>query len=145
MTKEQKEYDSSKPLRNRKHEIFAREMAKNPTEPQEKAYLKAYPESSLEAAKPHASRLVSNGNVRERVMALMTEAGAGLKDVSRVVSKHLHGDNAPVSMDAAKTILKVSSALDEQRAETVSFNPIQINFIVHAPQSATPIIEADNG
>jgi hypothetical protein len=74
-------------------------------------------------------------------MALMTEAGAGLKDVSRVVSKHLHGDNAPVSMDAAKTILKVSSALDEQKQTEASYNPVQINIIIEGKdtQSTMPI------
>ena len=75
-------------------------------------------------------------------MALMAQSGASLEDVSRVVAKHMHGDNAPVSMDACKTVLKVSGALDEQKQDTQSYNPVQINIIIEKDKAQpTTIID----
>lgn len=130
MAKQQKNYDPSKPLRNRKHEKFCQVLAKNPEANQSEAYKEVYPDIQEDTAVVNASRLLGNANVRDRVMALLTKDNAGLKDVSSVMSKHLHGDNAPVSADMCKTILKVAGALDEQKQTNASYNPVTINFIV---------------
>jgi len=144
MTKEHKEYNPLKPLKNRKHEAIAKKVASDPQIEQTIAYKEQYPNVSPESLPAAASRLLNSVNVRERVMALLSASAKRpiLEAVSDKINEHMNGDNAPVSMDACKTVLKVSGAMDEAKADAQSFNPIQINFIVHAPQSATPIIEA---
>ena len=142
MKKEHKEYDASKPLRNRKHEVFAQQLAKNPEAPQSEAYAKVYPLTDPVNAVPSASRLLSNDNVRARVMTLLERSGAGLKRVSERISEHLEqSENLPVSMDACKTVLKVAGVMDEQKQADTSYNPVQINIIIEGKdtQSTMPI------
>lgn len=141
MVKKHKEYDASKPLPNRRHETFAQELAKNPQANQTQAYLKVYPESAIKSAQDNASRLIGQDRVRERVMALMSKERPILDKVADRINAHIDGDNAPVSMDACKTVLKVAGALDEAKQSEASYNPVQINIIIEGKdtQSTMPI------
>ena len=120
--------DASKPLKNRKHELFARALAKNPTEPQSKAYKEVYPGVTDESATVRASTVLSNVSVRDRMLHLLSASAKRpiLEKVSDKINEHMDGDNAPVSMDACKTILKVAGAMDEAERKESSFNPTQI-------------------
>lgn len=60
----------SGPLKNARHEKFAQNLAQGQT--QTEAYLNAGYEATPDAAKAHASRLVTNGNVAARVAELQT-------------------------------------------------------------------------
>lgn len=118
----------TKPLKNLKHEKFARELAKNPKQSQTEAYSKIYNVDD-NTAKTSASRLLSNDNVRQRVLDLMSSSAGRpiLEKVGDRINDHIDGDNAPVSMDACKTVLKVAGVLDaDTTKQEASYNPVQI-------------------
>ena len=120
--------DPNRPLRNRKHEKFCQVLAKNPGVNQSIAYKEVYPIVYDNSAVTAASRLLSNVNIRDRVLSIMSRDGKDIMEkVSDKVNQHIDGDNAPVSMDACKTVLKISGALDEpDRKADTSYNPVQI-------------------
>jgi hypothetical protein len=138
MDKTPEERQSSRPLRNRKHEKFCQVLAKNPEANQSLAYKKVYPSVMESTAVVNASKLLSNTNIRDRVLSLMSRGGKNiLEKVSDKVNEHIDGTNAPVSMDACKTVLRVAGALDEQKQDAQAFMPTQINIIIRQADKAT--------
>lgn len=137
MTKSDVPFDPSKPLRNRKHEKLAQELAKRPQDSQSEIYKEIYPKVSEEASIPAASRLLSNVNIRERVLSLLSKSANRpiLEKVSDKVNEHIDGENAPVSMDACKTVLKIAGALDDQRQAETSYNPTAIIINIVTPKT----------
>jgi hypothetical protein len=123
-------FDPTKPLKNLKHEKLARKIALDPKKTQTEAYLEVYSTNEPDSARASASEILAKPNVRERVLALMSKDRPILEKVSERVNQHIDGDNAPVSMDACKTVLKIAGTLDEQKIAESSYNPVQINFIV---------------
>ena len=123
---------TSKPLKNRKHELFARELAKKPTESQDKAYMRVYPEADPKSAVCASSRLLSNVNIRQRVMDLMSIERPILEKVSERMNKHVDSDTESISLDACKTVFRIAGAMNEDKQEGTSYNPTQINIIIQS-------------
>jgi hypothetical protein len=118
--------DPSKPLKNRRHELLIKKVLENPKIDQQDAYLEIFPTDNPKTAQAQSSMLLNSKPVRERMMYLFDKHKASLDDTAEIISKHMRGDNAPVSMDACKTILKVAGAMDEAERKESSFNPTQI-------------------
>jgi len=65
------------PLENEQHERFVQELLMH--RPQVRAYLKAYPDSSYEAARANSCRLIADNGVKERFAFLKTEQRSRLR------------------------------------------------------------------
>ena len=126
MKKTKAPIDPTKPLPNRRHEAFARTLAKNPQMTQDQAYLKVYPESVGQSAIANASRLISNDNVRQRVMTLLDKVDAGLPRATQRLKDHLESNTESISLDATKTVFKLAGAMDEYKEQGQVYNPVQI-------------------
>jgi hypothetical protein len=121
------------PLKRIKQEQFARAVIESGS--QTEAYQKVYG-VDYDVAKSNASDSLSKPNVRARVMELLTENKAGLSDVSKRIAEHVHGENAPVSLSACQTVLKVAGAMDEAEKSQASYNPTMIvirKIVVNQP------------
>jgi hypothetical protein len=125
---------ASKPLKNRKHEAFARELAKQPSQSQDSAYLKVYPSADPNSAIAAASRLLSNVNVRQRVMELMSRERPILERVSERMNDHVDSSTESISLEACKTVMRIAGAMNEEKQADSSYNPTQINIIIR-PQT----------
>jgi len=123
-----------KPLKNRKHEAFCRELAREPGQSQDSAYMKVYPSADPQSAIPAASRLLSNGNIRQRVIDLMSRERPILERVSERMNDHVDSDTESISLEACKTVMRIAGAMNEDKTEATSYNPTQINIIIR-PQT----------
>lgn len=99
----------TKPL-SKKHRRFVNEYLKcfNQTE----AYLKVYPTSTYDAARAHAARLVTNGNVREEIEKTLAEVHMSAEEALKLQAEIARGDMGQ--------IMEVSSNgfyLDMQKAQ----------------------------
>jgi hypothetical protein len=124
--------ENSKPLRNRKHEKFCQVLAKNPEANQSLAYKEVYPSVMESTAVVNASKLLSNTNIRDRVLSIMSRYSGKdiLKKASEKLSDHIDSPTESTSMDAVKCTLRIAGALDEQKADAQAFMPTQINIII---------------
>ena len=122
------ELDPNKPLRNRKHEKFAIELAKNPEAPQSEIYKEVYPECDTPSALANASRLLSNDTIRDRVLSLMSRYAKRdiVGKVSERLDQHIDSATESTSMDAIKTTLKLAGALTDEAKKEAVYNPVQI-------------------
>lgn len=136
-------FDPSKPLKNLKHEKLARKIALDPKKTQTEAYLEVFSTNDPDSARASASEILAKPNVRERVLALMSKDRPILEKVSERVNQHIDGDNAPVSMDACKTVLKIAGTLDEQKLAESSYSPTQINIIIRSNSNDSKAIDAE--
>ena len=113
------------PLKNLKHEKFAREMltSKTPTE----AIQKVYPDNIL---RPHVngSKLIHNENIRARILELMQEnAATSPLGVTKRLDELVSSENEGISMQAVNTTLKVYGLFDEQKTDS-NIASIHISF-----------------
>jgi hypothetical protein len=122
-------FDPNKPLKCLRQEKLARYIVENPKATQTQAYLSTYPTNNINTATAEASTILGKPNVRERVLALMSQYAK--RDIIGKVAENIsltldQRENLPVNMDACKTVLKVAGALDEQKQADQSYNPVQI-------------------
>jgi hypothetical protein len=120
--------DPSKPLKNPKHEIMARELAKGQC--QVDAYKRAYPKASNTTAQGNASRLIASTNINERALKLLDSVGLSEKKLAQTLNKHVDSETAQISLDATKTGFKLLGYGQESKESTQSYNPTQINIII---------------
>ncbi len=98
------------PLKNLQHEKFARALLEEPS--QAAAYSKVY-KQDLDIAKVNASQVLTNTNVKNRVIELMNAGRLGLAPITERLGKWIYDDDAPAqSMDAIKTAYKLHGVLD---------------------------------
>ena len=120
--------DPSKPLKNPKYEIMARELASGST--QVAAYKKAYPKSSDVTAKAVASSITHSHGINERALKLLDSVGLSEKKLAETLNRHVDSETAQISLDATKTGFKLLGYGQEAKDSTQSYNPTQINIII---------------
>lgn len=123
------------PLKNIKHEKFARAVVENPS--YSAAYKEVYKQPDAKLASDSGSRLLSdNVGVKNRVIEIMNESRLGLAPIVGRLSKWVYDDDSPAqSMDAIKTGLKLHGALDSDDKSGMNMQNIQINIATLTPDS----------
>lgn len=122
------------PLRNVKHEVFAREVINSDSHAE--AYRKVY--GDVNAPEVSASRLLTSVNIRERILELMQESGAtSIKNVVSKLGEGINSENEGIMMDGVKTALKAYGVFDEAK-DSANLNAIQIVFSDPAPKPNDP-------
>lgn len=98
------------PLENSRHELFAQALAAGKTADQ------AYADSGYAKSRPHASRLATKGNVRDRVQELQSRATKGVILTRQWVLERLV-ENANRAMQAEPPRDKEGNVVGEYKYE----------------------------
>lgn len=115
------------PLKNLRHEKFAREMINAPTN--KDAYIKAYPDVANNiVASNNASRLLDSVSVKARILELLQQNPATSPDgITKRLNELVASENEGIAMQAVNTGLKVYKMFDEDGGGN-TINAIQIVF-----------------
>lgn len=133
-----KPIDPSKPLKNPKHEMIAREIASGST--QIDAYRKYHPKAKESSVMACASRAVEMHGINQRALKLLESVGLTEEKLANTLNKHVDSMTESISMDATKTGFKLLGYGQEQRQAETSYNPVQINIIIEdsKPETVVP-------
>ncbi|MBF0252546.1 MAG: terminase small subunit [Candidatus Omnitrophica bacterium] len=135
----------SKELENKKHEVFCRELVKNKFNAT-KAYRETYPDSGLAAARTSASELLTNPNIKGRVLEILnTSQETNLEVIIASFSDDLNAvkpiitskdkniefvrDNSTI-LEAKKTLLKMYGALGDKFGALTDNRSVTFNLSV---------------
>jgi hypothetical protein len=124
MKKPNKVIDPSKPLKNVKHEIMARELAKGSS--QVDAYRKVYPNASDVTTNAIASRTINDNGINERALRLLEKAGLSEGKLAGSLNDCVDDDDKRIKLDATKFALGMIGYGKEQKIAESSYNPVQI-------------------
>lgn len=132
-------FNASKPLKNPKFEIMARERAKGSGKAE--AYMKAYPKASLNTARAN-SKIITTKGIDERALYLLAQSGLKESDLFNKLAEHVNGEDTRISFEGTKFALGMIGYGKEQKESSQVFAPVQINFVVHQtvkPNDVQPI------
>lgn len=118
----------SKPLRNPKQELFAQKVVENKGNISE-AYMIAHPSCSKESSYAASSRLLSTGNVRERIQHIMTQQGLSIEHLTNKLFQFTNSENEGIALEATKTGLKAHGAFDENKTSETNIEKIEVVFL----------------
>lgn len=114
------------PLKNIKHEKFAREILT--AENNKEAYLKVYPEQSTACASTSAGRLLNSVEVRQRILELLQEnEGTKPENLTRRLGQLVNSENEGIAIQSVNTALKAFKVFEED-SPGATLNAIQIVF-----------------
>ena len=99
------ERKAGEPLHNIKHEMFASSLIKNKGN-QTQAYLDTYKGITPESAKTNASRLLSDGNIRSRVIEIMDRNNLSIDRLTKKLNQHVDSQDERTSLQAVQLGLK---------------------------------------
>lgn len=123
-----KPIDPSKPLPNPKHEIMAKELAKGNT--QTDAYMKGYPNASLQTARGQASTVIEQSGINARALKLLESAGLSEAKLATSLNQCVDSSDERIKLDSTKFGLGMIGYGKEQKEANQSYNPTQINIII---------------
>jgi len=117
---------SDKPLDNVKHELFANELVKSRGNAS-KAYAKVYKEADTNSIAPSASRLLTNGKVKDRIAVILEKHNLSLDDLTHKLKEHVLSDDDRISMDAVKTSYKLHKVLGNETSNNEEHRHVHIH------------------
>jgi hypothetical protein len=120
--------DPKKPLRKAKYEIMARELAKGQS--QVDAYKKAYPNAADLTARANAHEVIKREGIQARALFLLEQAGLTEGDLFVSLQECVRSSDERIKLDSTKHALGMIGYGKEQKEQSTSYNPVQINFIV---------------
>lgn len=121
------------PLKNIKHEKFARAVIEKPTYTE--AYKEVYDPSNTRlthpnSAKDHASRLVAQGSVKNRVVELLNKQGLNLERFNEKMGQLLEGKSEDVQFKSMRLGYELHGVLNKENNEESSKDIlIQVNIM----------------
>lgn len=116
---------SMPPLKNIKHEKFARELAKPEITSNTQAYMNINPGMSYNSARATAPVVLANPSIKQRVIELLDKNGLSLEKLTNKLSEHIDGDDKPISFRGVELGFKLHGALDEDKGQS---GDVIVNF-----------------
>lgn len=116
--------DPSKPLKNPKYEIMARELAQGSN--QVDAYKKAYPKASQTTANSQAHEVIARESINERAVKLLERAGLSEAKLAKSLNDCVDSADERVKLDSTKFGLNMIGYGKDQKLAESSYNPVQI-------------------
>lgn len=133
------------PLKNIKHEKFARAVIECPT--QTEAYVKTYdPEgkrlSNPNSAKDHASNLVAKSSIRNRIAELLDAQGLTLQRFNSKLNDLLDAKSEDVQFKSTRLGYELHGVLDREKnnGESSKDIMIQVNIMGSNGENSTVTI-----
>jgi len=123
-------FDPSKPLKQPKYEIIAKEIAKGSN--QTDAYLKAYPKATLNTARGNASDLISREGINLRALKLLEEVGLTESELAKSLKQCVNSSTEQIKLEGTKFGFKLLGYGQDQKLGETSYNPTQINIVIRS-------------
>ena len=120
-------------LDNIKHEKFCQAVITSPNPTQ--AYLETY-DSSTATATVNSSKLLSNTNIKSRVVELLNESRLGVDHLTRRLGKWINDDEQPAtSLKAIETGYKLHGLLSGEDDAVKQAQQLNVNVQIIGKQS----------